>query len=184
MNIKYDVAVDQKTGGAGIVERPTAYAHARMLYDARVGSTEQVLGWLKDSTIDFGRTVLLEKEPTQKPDGSGTGTATISRYDASEIEVKVTTDKPGILVLSEVWYPAWKVQLDGADTEMLIADYSLRGVAVPAGTHTVTMRYESGAFSAGMWVTIATTLVAVAGVVLVGMRRKQTEPDENGRDEA
>jgi hypothetical protein len=92
MNIRYDVQVDQAAGRAGMVERPTAYPHARMLYDVRVGTTEQVLGWLKDSTIDFGRTVLLEKEPAHKPDGSGTGTATITRDDAGEIEVKVTTD--------------------------------------------------------------------------------------------
>jgi hypothetical protein len=176
MNIKYDVAVDPATGGGGIVERPSAYPHARMLYDLKVGSTEQVLGWLKDSTIDYGKTVLLEKEPAIRPDGSGSGTAAITRYDAREIDVKVTTDKPGILVLSEVWYPAWKVQLDGNDAELLTADYSLRGVAIPAGTHTVTMRYESGSFSAGMWITIATTLLAVAGVVL--MRKKSREGDE------
>lgn len=180
MNIKYEVAVDPGAGSAGIVERPSAYPHARMLYDVRVGSTEQVLAWLKDSTIDFGRTVLLEKEPTHKPDGSGSGTAMISRYDAGEIEVKVTTDKPGILLLSEVWYPAWNVTLDGADAELLIADYSLRGVAVPAGTHTVVMRYQSGAFTMGMWITIATSVLAVAGVVLLGMRRrKNEEPADN-----
>jgi uncharacterized membrane protein YfhO len=91
--------------------------------------------------------------------------------------VSVTTDKPGILLLSEIWYPAWEVTIDGAPAKLLRANYSLRGVAVPAGTHTVTMEFRSGAFRTGMWVTLLTAVVAIAGAVVLWMRRK-------GRDDA
>ena len=92
--------------------------------------------------------------------------------------MSVTTDKPGILLMSEIWYPAWKVYVDGAPAELLVADYSLRGVAVPAGTHTVDFRFESGAFGTGVWITIITLVAALGGAVVTGMnvRKEKSRP--------
>jgi hypothetical protein len=173
MNIRYSVRVDSATQQVAIAERPTAYPHARILYDVRVASTDQVLAALKDPSIDFGRTVLLEKNPGITTDGTGSGTARFVRYDASELELDVRTDKPGVLVLSEVWYPAWKVEVDGKPAELLQADYSLRGVALGAGNHRVVMRYESDAFTTGKWVTIASLLIALAGIATAWYRRNR-----------
>jgi hypothetical protein len=175
MNIRYSVRADPATQQMGIVERPSAYPHARMLYDVRVTNTEGVLAALKDRSIDFGRTVLLEKDPGIRTDGAGSGTARFTRYDASELELAVRTDKPGILVLSEVWYPAWKVEVDGRPAELLQADYSLRGVALGPGEHRVTMRYESDAFATGRLVTIGSLLVGLVGIALAWMRRRRAD---------
>lgn len=172
MNIRYGVNVDTTTGQAGIATRPSAYAHARMLYDVRVANTEGVLAALKDRSNDFAKTVLLEKDPGVRTDGSGTGTARFVRYDASELELDVRTDKPGVLVLSEVWYPAWKVEVDGKPRELLQAYYSLRAVAIEPGQHRVTMRYESDAFATGKWISIGTLVIAVAGIAVAFMRRR------------
>ena len=172
MNIRYSAKVDSQAQALTVVERPSAYAHARMLYDVRVLSTEGVLASLKDRSIDFGRTVLLETDPGIRTDGSGTGTARFVRYDASELELDVQTDKPGILVLSEVWYPAWKVEVDGKPAALLQANYSLRGVALQPGRHRVRMRYESDAFATGKWVTIGSLVIALSGIAAAFMRRR------------
>jgi hypothetical protein len=140
-----------------------------MLYDARVADSAGSRELLK--TVDPGKTVVLQEDPGVKLDGTGSGTAQISAYGASEIEAKVTTDKPGVLVMSEIWYPAWHVYIDGAPAKLLMADYSLRGVAVPAGTHTVTMRFESDAFRTGTWVTIVALVAGIAGLALSWMKR-------------
>lgn len=172
MNIRYSVKVDSMTGQAGIVTRQSAYPHARMLYDVRVSNTAGVLAALKDRSIDFGRTVLLEKDPGIRTDGTGNGTARFVRYDASELELAVRTDKPGILVLSEVWYPAWKVEVDGRPQELLQAFHSLRGIALGPGEHRVTMRYESDAFATGKWITIGALVIGIAGIVAALLRRR------------
>ena len=49
---------------------------------------------------------------------------------------------PGILVLSDQWYPGWRVTVDGVAAPLLRTDYALRGVFVPAGTHQVTFRFQ------------------------------------------
>lgn len=172
LDIRYALSVDSASGRAGLAERPTAFPHARMLYDVKVLDSARVYDTMRQGSVDFARTVLLEKDPGIKTDGTGTGTASITKYDASEISVDVTTDKPGVLMLSEIWYPSWKASVDGAPAELLTANYSLRGVAVPAGRHTVTMRFESGALSTGTWITLATSLATVAGVIFFALRRR------------
>ena len=49
---------------------------------------------------------------------------------------------PGILVLSEAWFPGWVATVDDAPAEILRADYVLRGVALAAGSHRVRFEYR------------------------------------------
>jgi uncharacterized membrane protein YfhO len=60
-----------------------------------------------------------------------------------------------VLVLSEVFYPAWKAYVDGAPTPISVADHVLRAVALPAGEHVVELRYESAALRIGVIISIA-----------------------------
>ncbi len=182
LNIAYDVRVDSTNGRASLMERTTRYPHARMLYDVKIATESTSAETMKGGSVDLGRTVVLEEDPGIRTDGSGTGKATITRYDADEIGVNVTTDKPGILLLSEIWYPCWDVTIDGAPAKLLRADYSLRGVAVPAGTHTVAMRFHSPAFAQGMWITLATLLLTLGGLVftIVKHRRAGTAVSSGG----
>ena len=172
MDVRYTIAADTARRSLGVVERPSAYPHARLMYDSRVGSSEEVLRWLKDPSIDLGRTVLLEREPEPAPAGSGGhGSARITHYSPERIDVAVTTDRTAILLLSEVWYPAWKGSIDGHPQDIMIGDHSLRAIPVPAGTHTVTMVYRSSAFSTGAWISIVALLLSIGGVGVLLLRR-------------
>ena len=173
LNIRYDVRVDSATGGAAFVERPTAFAHARMIYDVRLVDSARAHAMLAAGELDLARSAVVEDDPGIAFDPAGKGDATITRYDAREIEVKVNTDRPGLLLLSEIWYPAWQVTIDGAPAKLLRANHSLRGIAVPAGSHTVALHFESSAFRTGTWVTIASLLVGAVGVAIMGMRLKR-----------
>ena len=53
-------------------------------------------------------------------------------------------------------------------------DYLLRGVVVPAGTHTVEFSYEPASWRAG-WIISALSLLALVGVVALGLRRRRQE---------
>jgi hypothetical protein len=90
------------------------------------------------------------------------GSASITRYKLHEVEVEVDASRPAVLRLADQWYPDWKVTVDGRPATLLRADHLLRAVAVPEGRHRVLFRFESGAFSAGLWVSIASAAVAIA----------------------
>ena len=93
-------------------------------------------------------------------------------------EYSATQDKK--LVFSEVWYPAgWVLRLeDGSELEMSLSDEVLRSAVVPAGKHTLEMRFEPASYARGAALSrlcsillILLALGSVAGMVLA--RKKE-----------
>ncbi|MBN1529350.1 MAG: YfhO family protein [Thermoleophilaceae bacterium] len=102
--------------------------------------------------------------------GAG-GEARIQRYDDDEVTVATSSSRPGLMVLTDAWYPGWKAEVDGRDAEVRRVDYVLRGVSVPAGEHTVVLRYEPSSWRLG-WITSLVALILIGGVAAVGFRRR------------
>lgn len=125
-----------------------------------------LLPTLPSSGIDLSETVLLEKEPPIRPVSKAGARAAITRFSLNEIRVDASLASPAILVLSEVFYPKWKVTVDGEEGEILKADYVLRAVALGAGEHEIVFRFDDAALSKGLWISAA-TLSAVLIVLIV-----------------
>ncbi len=89
------------------------------------------------------------------------GSATITKYGLHVVDVDVNASRPAILRLADLWYPDWKVTVDGKPAKLLRADHALRAVAVPAGPHKVEFRFASRAFTLGLWLSIGCTFVAL-----------------------
>jgi uncharacterized membrane protein YfhO len=90
------------------------------------------------------------------------GSARVTRYKLHEVELDVNAHRPAVLRLADLYYPDWKVFVDGKRETLLRADHALRAVAVPAGRHTVLFKFESGAFRIGFWVSIVSTFLSLA----------------------
>jgi hypothetical protein len=70
-------------------------------------------------------------------------------------------------VLSEVYYePGWNAFIDGKATPIVKTDYILRGLAVPAGKHTIELKFEPPAYIKGKKLTSTFNIVLV--VLLLG----------------
>ena len=85
---------------------------------------------------------------------------------------RVRSRRRAELVLSDVHYPGWKATVDGRDVPIDRVDYLLRGVAVPAGEHTVELRYRPAAWRAG-WIVSLVALVALGAATAGGLRRRR-----------
>jgi uncharacterized membrane protein YfhO len=57
----------------------------------------------------------------------------------------------GILVLSEIWHPYWSARVDDQPAEVLQVAVALRGVAVPAGRHSVEFEFRDPNVAYGAW---------------------------------
>jgi len=93
----------------------------------------------------------------------------ILKYQSDRVEISVSSKKSGWLVLLDVFYPGWKVYVDGKKEKIYRADYVFRSVPVSAGTHFVSFVYEPAAFEAGFYFTIL-SLIAAEGFLF--FRRK------------
>lgn len=180
LNIRYDVAVNEQLGTAGFVGRSTAFPRARMLYDATVSTPDEAANVMKSGNVDFARTAVLERpSPVQLPGVAPQEvqhSVRATRYDHNSLEYNVTTEADGILALSEIWYPAWKVTVNGQPAELLRVNYSLRGVAVPKGMHRVEMHYSSESFATGGLLSLATLLATAGALVWLQIRDNRNRP--------
>jgi hypothetical protein len=182
LNVKYRIQVDSAAGRLGLASNPTCLPRARMVYRYEVApdsSEEKVFGRLYDGSFDHVRSVLLEETPQFEAPASDSGavwSAKVTGYRLNRIDVDVQTDRPGLLVLSEIFYPAWRAFVDGAATPTYRADYALRAVPVGAGRHAVTCRFVSDSFTKGLIVSLLasalTVMVAAAGVWQWRRRRR------------
>ncbi len=182
LNVKYKPSFDRRTGSFTLVTNPTYMPRAFLLYDMRLAQTEaDVEQAITDSTWDHRTTAILEQDPPLHPvppPHGETGSARIMGYEDNRIGIDATSPTPGILVLSEIFYPGWKATVDGAETEILRTDYNLRGIALPGGSHHVEFRFLPPSFVEGAWITGAALLVCLAGLLIprTWIKRQQEEP--------
>jgi hypothetical protein len=151
-----------------VYENKSALPRAFLAGSCQVFTPDEMLALLPTlpaNGIDLSETVLLEKEPAVRPVSASGAEAVIRRFSLNEIRVDAKLRSPAILVLSEVFYPKWKVTVDGAEAELLKADYVLRAVALPAGDHEVVFHYDSSTLKRGLLISVLTLGAAVAVLV-------------------
>ncbi|MDB5105076.1 MAG: hypothetical protein JWP91_2765, partial [Fibrobacteres bacterium] len=77
---------------------------------------------------------------------------------------KVENARPGILVLSELWFPHWHLKVDGKEAPLLRADFAFRGAALAAGSHEVVLTYDSPWIHKGFMASGLSLIVLAAGL--------------------
>ena len=67
----------------------------------------------------------------------------LTSYAPNRLTYETNNAQDGIAVFSEIYYPdGWHVTIDGQPAELARADYILRTMYVPAGQHTIEMRFD------------------------------------------
>ena len=73
---------------------------------------------------------------------------------------QVSGEKPGILILSEAYYPGWKAKIDNITEIVPVATQGwMRGVPVSAGHHLVEIVFDSWTIKCGLWISLFTVVV-------------------------
>ena len=73
--------------------------------------------------------------------------------------------------MSEMHYPGWLGTLDGVKTSIHQTNFLLRGMFIPAGTHTVKMVYRAPGARKGAIISLATILLMSVFAAYVRRRR-------------
>jgi hypothetical protein len=100
-----------------------------------------------------------------RPEAAPSRQVTLQSYAARAARWRVETSAAGYLVTTDAYYPGWRAYLDGRPAEMLRANVAFRAVAVPAGAHEVSFRYEPGSVRLGLALS-ALSALAIAGLLL------------------
>jgi len=101
----------------------------------------------------------------------------VTLRDRSEVlTLHVSAPAAGFLVLTDQYYPGWKADVNGADAEILRANYAFRAVPVPAGQSVVHFRYQPRSVYLGAAITGATlaSLLVAAAFARARPRRRRS----------
>jgi hypothetical protein len=147
-----------------------------------VQKSEDALRQLNSPGFDPAATAILEKPLNEfigSPDSSWS--VSISEYKSREIKLITRTTATGLLVLSEIYYPAgWNAYVDGNPAEIYRTNYILRSVVVPSGSHEVVFKFEPKFYDIGYLLSHAGWVVTL-GCVVVGLWRMQAIRTQVGR---
>jgi hypothetical protein len=81
--------------------------------------------------------------------------AKIEEYFPNRVVIATSGDDPGILVLTDLWFPGWNCQVDGKPADVLRANFLFRAVMVPGGNHEVTFLFAPESYSWGRLISLA-----------------------------
>lgn len=122
--------------------------------------------------IDPRKEVLIQSadESTEELFGEFKSTIPeIINIQPEEIILKVDIDHECVLVLTDVYYPGWKVQVDNIERQILNADMVFKGVYLRKGDKSVKFYYDPVPFKKGLIISISTFLIIA---LLFAFRRK------------
>jgi hypothetical protein len=167
---------------ANMIWLKDALPYLHLYHDYRVASTDSLAStYMQDTTFDIRRTVLLESAPHfAATTALQQDSVSLSAWSENEMTIRVSSSAPSVLVVNDLFFPAWKASIDTRPDSIVRAFTALRGVELPAGTHTIHLQYGSESFSFGSTITLSS--LAICGVALLLLsRRKTKDPDLNDR---
>lgn len=155
--------------GALVLRNRNVLPRAWLVDEAKALNSERALLRIRgqDGPFDPLRTALLEVYPEDVPvlpgrNSMSPSNARITRYENNQMTVETTSAAPAVLIISEVNYPGWVASVDDVPARIYTADFLLRGIYVPAGSHRVEMRYTAPAARNGALISGVSLLMAAA----------------------
>ncbi len=118
------------------------------------------------SNLDLRQTAVVEQLPKDLVDlinrndpapPSIAGTARL--VSSGELDVNVNTTEPGLLVVSDQYYPGWQAWVDGKPTTIYAVDAAFQGVFLESGSHEVQFKYRPFSFIIGGAISAVSVLV-------------------------
>ena len=140
---------------------------ARLVADAVVLPDDQAVPHMLSGDFDPARQVVLSDPlPIELTGGEVVGRVEWVERNNNDMTLRVSSDRPAVLVLADNWFPAWRARIGNQEVPVLRANHSLRAVPIAAGEHTVEFYYESDQLRWSLRLTLL-SLAVVAG--LIGM---------------
>ncbi len=106
---------------------------------------------------------------------------TLKKYEPNELTYTVDSQKGGIVVFSEIYYPGWTATVDGTDTPVGRVNYILRAINVKPGKHTVVLTFKPASVKnteTAAYVAYLLLVLAIAAGVFFEMKRRKNETNE------
>ena len=185
LNTKYFIMPLQ--GGANApLPNPYAYGNAwfvdKVSYVNNANEELSALG-----TTDLRHTAVVDKAFSdvlgQSKANDSTATVRLEKYEPNKLEYSVSSKNGGVVVFSEIYYPAWNATVDGVEVPVGRANYILRAISVKPGSHKVVLDFHPKSVSVTETIAyIATAILMLMFVAIVIVKRKESKTGANSKE--
>lgn len=161
-NEKFDLVYDREVK---IYRNKDVQPRAFVVYNAEaISDRTHALKRLSEPNFDFRTSVILENNlinnPVTTQPTAEQPPVVFEDYEPNYVRVRTgALTEPGWLVLTDMYYPGWKVRVDGRPEQILPADYIFRAVPLSTGAHKVEFIYHPILFIVGVAVSVLTVAV-------------------------
>ncbi|MCD4655499.1 YfhO family protein [bacterium] len=182
LNVKYFVFpadIDQipsgltpfrTVGGVHLFLNPDCYDRAFLVSNWEYMNTDEaVLQKLLRSDNNLKNTAYLSGNgKTHSSHGdSASSNVTMLSYTSHKILLETQSESEQMLVLSDTFYPGWKVTIDEKSAECLRVNHMMRGIILQPGKHLVKFVFLPFSWQLGLFMTLlGCMLIPVFGVLL------------------
>jgi hypothetical protein len=158
---------------------------AWLVSSVRIADDATALDLLADSSFDLNATALISPDESDFAAGAevqiaapGKASVDVARPIPNQLRVEVESDHGGLLVVSEVWLPGWRIKnAHCADRPCTLGDAPLRanltllGIFLPAGPATFELVYWPDSLRLGLAITLFTLSGLVGAIYWRRIRR-------------
>jgi len=104
-----------------------------------------------------------------------------ARFRSHLVEIALEADNPCLAVISQSHYPCWNAQVDGNTVPVWRANYGFQAIAVPAGSHQISLVYRDRWFYCGT-IFSACSLLTCLRFLRTSDQRRETLPLRLGKE--
>ena len=154
-------------GNAWLVDKITYVDNANAELDA-VGK----INLKHEAVADMRFKAALGESKTQ----GNVAKAEITQYAPNRLTYRVESDKGGVLVFSEIYYPEWTATVDGQPVELGRVNYILRAINIKPGQHEVTLTFEPQSVTRTelvAYISYAILLILVGGILVWNWKKRK-----------
>lgn len=194
LNTKYFIVPVQQGGEAQAQMNPAALGNAWFVDSYRiVENANEEIEALND--FDPSSEVIIDKRFNDYVAGKTFSADTISNiildaYHPNRLSYSYSSGTEQLAVFSEIFYEkGWKSFVDGQEVPHIRVNYTLRGMVLPAGEHSIEFRFEPRSYILGEKITSASSylllilLLGALGWEFRGKRKVKQVEDTDTEDE-
>lgn len=179
-NAGYEIVQEADTGDSRIrlYTNPSAFPKAFLVPNAEfIAANDEIRFRMRNEQYDPSSLVYLSgpTPPTiqaSTPLQGISGSATITKYTQTQVDVDVLTTQETFLVVTDATTPQWHTFIDNKEVAWLKANTTFKAAQVPAGRHTVSFQYSSPAIHYSKVLTGIGLLFVVGGYTYSFFRRR------------
>ena len=166
LNVKYIIQTDS-TGAAFPVQNPNANGNAWFVKELKIVNSSDAEMKALDK-LDTKNVVVVNQyefgawrkdNPNTNFIKDSSAVINLDLYKPNHLKYTSNNANDGFAVFSEMYYEkGWNAYIDGKESSIYRVNYTLRGLEIPAGKHTIEFKFEPQVIETGSTITLFSSL--------------------------